>query len=297
MQRVLCPVLIGREHELSILEDALLEANRGHGQVAILTGDAGMGKTRLSTELQRRAQQLGMKVLWGGGSEAEVGVPYLPFREAIGTYLAEADLDQVRQRLGPIRRELGHLFPQLDPEAGSPDNDTVRGKLRLFEAILTLLAISTAVGGLLMVIEDLHWADASTRELLDYLTRRLRSSRILVVGTYRSDEMHRKHPLVPMVQSWRRSSTATIVELNPLLPEEVGRIVRAIFDIEEVREDTRDFLHERSEGNPFVLEEVLKAALDRGDIFRDESGWTRKSLSEIRLPESVRNTILIRVER
>ena len=109
--------------------------------------------------------------------------------------------------------------------------------------------------------------------------------------------MHRKHPLLPMVQSWRRSSMATIVELDPLPSDAVARIVRAIFDIEEVGDDTRDFLHQRSEGNPFVLEEVLKAALDRGDIFRDAGGWTRKSLSDIRLPESVRNTILMRVER
>jgi class 3 adenylate cyclase len=90
---------------------------------------------------------------------------------------------------------------------------------------------------------------------------------------------------------------ATIVELDPLPADAVARIVRAIFDIEDVSDDTRDFLHRRSEGNPFVLEEVLKAALDRGDIFRDDGGWTRKSLSEIRLPESVRNTILMRVER
>src|SRR6266568_1392000 len=256
-----------------------------------------MGKTRLSTELQRRAHQLGMKVLWGGCSEAELALPYLPFLEAIGNYLAGADLDQVRDRLGPIRRELGHLFPQLDPEASSPDADTMNGKLRLFEAILALLAIPTTAGGLLLVIEDLHWADGSTRELLDYLTRRLRSSRILVVCTYRSDEMHRKHPLLPMVQSWRRSSAATIVELDPLPSEAVARMVRAIFDIEDVQKDTRDFLHERSEGNPFVLEELLKAAVDRGDIFHNESGWARKSLSEIRLPASVRDTILTRVAR
>jgi class 3 adenylate cyclase len=297
MQKVLCPVLIGRERELNILEDALLGANRGQGQVVILSGDAGMGKTRLSTELQRRAQQLGMKVLWGGCSEAELALPYLPFLEAIGNYLAAADMNEIRQRLGPIRRELAHLFPQLDPDASSYDDDTTQGKPRLFEAILALLAIPTEAGGLLLVIEDLHWADASTRELLDYLTRRLRSSRILVVGTYRGDEMHRKHPLLPIVQSWRRSSMATIVELDPLPADSVARIVRAIFDIEDVSDDTRDFLHQRSEGNPFVLEEVLKAALDRGDIFRDERGWTRKSLSDIRLPESVRNTILMRVER
>ncbi len=220
MQRVLCPVLIGREQELGALEDALLGANRGQGQVVLLSGDAGMGKTRLSTELQRRAHQLGMKVLWGGCSEAELALPYLPFLEAIGNYLAGADLDQVRDRLGPIRRELGHLFPQLDPEASSPDADTMNGKLRLFEAILALLAIPTTAGGLLLVIEDLHWADGSTRELLDYLTRRLRSSRILVVCTYRSDEMHRKHPLT--------SSTTRVAGHASLCPRSGSRQAFAI---------------------------------------------------------------------
>src|SRR4029077_7846324 len=116
MQRVLSPVLIGREQELSILEDALLAANRGQGQVVMLSGDAGMGKTRLSTELQRRAQQLGMTVLWGGSSEAELTLPYLPFLEAIGTYLAGAAVAETRQRLAPIRREPAPLFPQLDPD-------------------------------------------------------------------------------------------------------------------------------------------------------------------------------------
>jgi len=299
MERALCPVLIGREEELSDLEDALLAANRGVGQVVLLAGDAGMGKTRLATELTRRAERMGMTVLTGGCSEADLALPYLPFLEAIGNYLAGADLERVRAELGPVRRELAHLFPQLDPEGVPSDSmDPVQGRLRLFEAMLALMRLPAAEGGLVIVIEDLHWADASTRELLDYLTRRLRNSRILVVGTYRRDEMHRRHSLLPLIQGWRRSSAATIVELEPLTPIKVAQMVTAIFDLSEgVRDDTRDFLHARTEGNPFVLEEMLKAALDRGDIYRTEAGWDRKALAEIRLPETVRDTILLRLDR
>ena len=299
MERALCPVLIGREDELSQLEDALLSANRGEGQVVLLAGDAGMGKTRLSIELMRRARKLGMTVVLGGCSQADLALPYLPFLEAIGNHLAAADLDEVRSKLGPVRRELAHLFPQLEPEGVPVDaTDQTQGKLRLFEAILALLNLPAIEDGLVVVIEDLHWADTSTRELLDYLTRRLRSARILILGTYRRDEMHRKHPLLPLIQGWRRSASATVIELEPLTPARVAEMVVAIFDLADgVQDDTRDFLHARTEGNPFVLEEMLKAALDRGDIFRSDSGWTRRALGEFRLPESVRDTILLRLDR
>ena len=299
MERALCPVLIGREDELSELEDALLAANRGEGQVVLLAGDAGMGKTRLSTELMRRARKMGMTVVMGACSEADLALPYLPFLEAIGNHLAAADLDDIRRKLGPVRRELAHLFPQLEPEGvAEVVADQTQGKLRLFEAVLALLNLAAAESGLVVVVEDIHWADASTRELFDYLTRRLRSARILVLATYRRDEMHRRHPLLPLIQGWRRSSSATVIELEPLTPARVAEMVVAIFDLSEgVQDDTREFLHARTEGNPFVLEEMLKAALDRGDIFRNEKGWTRKALGEFRIPDSVRDTILLRLDR
>jgi predicted ATPase len=94
--------------------------------------------------------------------------------------------------------------------------------------------------------------------LLDYLTRRLRSARILVLGTYRREELNRRHPLLPMIQDWGRSSSVTVIDLEPLSPDRVAEMVRAIFDIQEVKAATRDFLHTRTEGNPFVLEEMLK---------------------------------------
>ena len=184
MERVVCPVLIGREGELSELEDALLAANRGDGQIVLLAGEAGVGKSRLASEVERRARKIGMTVLSGGCSEAELALPYLPFLEALGNYLTTVDLDQVRKELGSLRRELAHLFPQLEPEAESRETgDPTQAKLRLFEAILALLRIAGQQTGLLLILEDLHWSDASTRELLDYLTRRLRGTRIMLLGT------------------------------------------------------------------------------------------------------------------
>ena len=297
--RAVCRILVGREDEVSTLEDALLAACRGEGSVVVVAGDAGMGKSRLCTELADRAERIGATVLEGSCSEADIALPYLPFLEAIGNYLSTGESAKVRERLGVHIHELSKVFPQLAEATSAAANEaeTPDARLRLFEAILALLGLASEERGLLLIVEDLHWADASTRELLDYITRRLRNRRMLVVATYRRDEMHRKHPLLPTVQGWQRSRLAQLLELEPLAPEGVAKMVSSIFDNTNVGAEFRDFMHARSEGNPFVLEEMLKAAMDRGDIFRDEADWQRKPISELRIPETVRDSILLRVER
>src|SRR5437763_12882226 len=158
VERALCPVLVGRAEELSILEDARLAANRGQGSVVALAGDAGLGKTRLATELEHRARAIGAEVLSGGCSEADLTLPYLPLLEAIGNYLAGADVDGVRARLGQSARELGQLFPQLGSgDISSQDVESAQAKLRLFEAMIALLRVPADDHGLLLVIEDIHW--------------------------------------------------------------------------------------------------------------------------------------------
>src|SRR5260370_24986940 len=129
------------------------------------------------------------------------------------------------------------------------------------------------------------------------MTGRLRSTNVLVLARYGMDEMHRKHPLVPTIQGWRRSGQAQFIELQSLPPAAVADMVCAIFEERQVSDEFRDFFHERSEGNPFVLEEMLRDAVDRGDIYRTDSGWDRKALAEIRIPRNVRDTILHRLER
>ena len=297
LQKIVSPVVVGRDEQLDDLEDSLLAANRGESRFVVLAGEAGIGKTRLAGELEQRAHKLGTTVLWGGCSEAELTLPYLPILEALGNYIALQDAAALAERLGPAGRELAQLFPQLGAPTTSSAADPTQTQLRLFESMISLLAIPAKETGLLLVIEDIHWADASTRELLDYLARRLRGLRIMVLATYRDDELHRRHPLLPTIQGWRRAGFAEILEVREMSHDEVGDIISAIFDTSDLSGDFMDLMHERSEGNPFVLEEMLKDAFDRGDIYRTEFGWERKSLDELRLPDSVRDTILLRVQR
>jgi predicted ATPase len=298
LERVLCPALIGRDDQLFVLEDALLAAQSGDSRFVVLGGEAGMGKTRLATEVAKRARRLGCTVLWGGCSEAELSLPYLPLVEAIGNYLALEDVEKLGAQLGAARHELTQLFPQFGGgTAQASGGDPGQAKLRLFEAIVGLLTVPARENGLLLVIEDVHWADGATRQLLDHLARRLTSVRSLVLVTYRSDELDRRHPLAPLLQTWRRAGVAEAVSLSALDPAQIAEMIAAILDEDEVGPDFRDLMHLRSEGNPFVLEEMLKEAIDRGDVFRAGDRWDRRSVEELRIPETVRDTILTRFSR
>jgi class 3 adenylate cyclase len=298
LERVLTPVLVGRQEELSELEDALLSANRGEGRLVLLAGEAGIGKTRLATELTRRARKLGCDVLWGSCSEAELALPYLPFVEAVGKHLAAQDPAVVRADLGPAAGELAQLFPQLaDGPPSAPAGDPAQAKLRLFESVVALFELWARDRGLLLVLDDVHWADSSTRELLDYMARRLVRSRVMLLATYRSDELDRTHPLTRTVQVWRRAGLAETVTVSAMTPTNVAELIAAILNAEDVSAELAALFDARAEGNPFVLEEMLREALDRGEVFRTEAGWQRRPLDAFRMPETVREALLLRLGR
>jgi class 3 adenylate cyclase len=298
LDRVLCPRLVGRDEQLFALEDALLAAHRGETRLVALGGEAGLGKTRLASELAQRAQRLGWTVLWGACSEAEFPIPYLPVVEALGNYLSSQDTAQVSESLGAARRDLAQLFPQLGKdEPVTPVGDPTQAKLRLFEAVVGLLGMAARDHGLLLILEDVHWADTATRELLDHLCRRLSAMRALLLLTYRSDELDRRHPLAPLLQSWRRSGTGELVTLAPLDRGQIAEIISAILDGEEVEEEFQELMYARTEGNPFVLEEMLKEVIDRADAQRSGDGWQRRSFEQLRIPDTVRDTILLRFAR
>jgi class 3 adenylate cyclase len=298
LERVLCPRLVGRDEQLFALEDALLAAHGGESRLVALGGEAGIGKTRLAGELAQRAQRLGWTVLWGACSSSELPIPYLPVVEALGNYLSSQDTARVRESLGAARRELAQLFPQLgDDEPVAPVGDPAQAKLRLFEAVVGMLGMAARDRGLLLILEDVHWADTATRELLDHLSRRLTAMRGLLLLTYRSDELDRRHPLAPVLQSWRRSGSAELITLAPLDRAQIAEIISVILDGEQVDPEFRELMYERTEGNPFVLEEMLKEAMDRAEVQQSGVGRQQRSLAQLRIPDTVRDTILLRFAR
>src|SRR5829696_6944539 len=285
--------LVGRAEELTRLTGAVERARTGRPAAVLLAGDAGVGKTRLLAELCGRARAAGATVLIGHCVDlGAVGLPYLPFAEALRELAGRADAGEetVAEALR-ARPALGRLITrpgQPAPPAGSGDDDA--GRLQLFDAVAGVLGdVGEAGAPVLLVIEDLHWADQSTRDLLSFLLARLRSERLAVVASYRADDLHRRHPLRPLLAELVRLPTVERVELAPFTPAELRDYLRALRG-EPVSEPlVRDVLA-RSEGNAYFAEELFAAGLGAGG---EESHALPTGLADVllarleRLPASV----------
>jgi DNA-binding CsgD family transcriptional regulator/tetratricopeptide (TPR) repeat protein len=282
--RLSCPTFIGRTRELTRLDEAMERAGEGTPVVLAIGGEAGVGKTRLVDELVGRLRGAGTVVLTGGCiGLGEDGVPFAPVVEALRTMLRSTDAEAVDRWFGHSRGELAQLLPELGaarPPADPRELDLASGQGRLFELLLGVLERLAAERPAVLVVEDLHWADHSTRALLAFLIRNLRQGRLLVVLTYRTDELHRRHPLRPFLAELDRSWWVERLELprfeRPELVAQVAGILGRPPDADLV-----DELFARGQGNAFFTEELLAAAVS------DLDG---------ELPPTLRDTLMARIE-
>jgi len=276
------PMFVGRAAELDRLLGLLDRAEGDRPAVGLVAGDAGVGKTRLLAELAGRAEKRGARVLVGGCMEVgDVGLPYVPFVDAfrdLGVRPGEAELAVPMVAAIP---SLGRLLPELGGERtpSSPPGDGFE-RVQLFDGVLTLLTRLSELAPLLLIIEDLHWADSSTRDLLAFLVRTLRAGRVAVVASYRSDELHRRHPLRPLLAELVRVPDLERVELAPFSRGELAEHLAAIAGA-PVGAAAVDRIMARSEGNAFFAEELLAAGAVR---------------AEVALPDALADVLLGRIE-
>ena len=271
--------LVGREAELSHLLTLLDAADDGQPVVTLISGDAGVGKTRLVAELACLARSRGFTVLSGRCAEIGDAVPYLPLADALrdattGPSPGGAVLDALAAR--PV---LSRLLP--DRSESQPAGGDMPGLVQqqLFGAVLGMLTEIAGAAPVLLILEDLHWADQSTRDLVTFLSRMLHSERIALVATYRSDDMHRRHPLRPLVAELLRLPSVGSVELGPLTSSAMAELLtsqsRRRLDAEAISQ-----MITRAEGNAYYAEELL-AASSNGN----------------HLPAGLADLLLARVER
>ncbi|MEU3890211.1 AAA family ATPase [Streptomyces sp. NPDC029041] len=272
------PVFVGRAEELGTLYDALARAREGEPQALLIGGEAGVGKTRLVEEFAAAARRRGAVLALGGCVEIGAdGLPFAPFSTALRALRRELPGELAAASAGQ-EEELARLLPELgESRAGRHDED---GTARLFELTARLLERVAAEHTVVLALEDLHWADASTRHLLSYLVRTLRTGRLVVVATYRSDDIHRRHPLRPLLAELDRLRTIRRLELARFTRDEVGRQVAGIL-AHEPEPDRVDAIFQRSDGNAFFVEELAVAAPE----------GCRTGLTD-----SLRDLLLVRVE-
>jgi len=273
--RVSSSRFVGRAEQLAELSSAMADAAASQPSLAFVAGESGAGKTRLIGELTSRAREGGSLVLSGDCVELGEGeLPYAPLVSALRP-LVRSGHPALATLEGSHRADLATVIPG----AGEPAADAPVAQVRVFEALLALLDVLGEESPVLLVVEDVHWADSSTRGFLSFLSRTLCRERVLVVASYRSDELHRRHPLRPLLAEIGRDRYTRIVELPLLRPDELAEQLEDILG-EPADPALTERLHARSGGNPLFAEELLAAGRDgRGP-----------------LPPTLRDALMLRVE-
>ncbi|HZA19260.1 MAG TPA: AAA family ATPase, partial [Actinomycetota bacterium] len=282
-QRVSSPDFIGRVRELELLRGAFDRTRTGDPASVFVAGEAGVGKTRLVDEFTATAVADGARILSGGCIELSQGsLPFAPIVEALRGLLESTAPDDLDELLGPARAEFGRLLPEL---AGAPttslsDMGIESGRGRLFELILGLLQRLAERSPTVLVIEDLHWADDSTRDLVRFLVRNQRHPGAMLLATHRSDEIHRRHPLRPFLAALDQIKGVDRLEVNRFGRGEVFEQLRSILERDPDTELV-ERLYSLSEGNPFYVEELV---------------CTGEEAIQHELPSSLRDAVMVRVD-
>ncbi len=296
---------VGRAEERDQLLNAFKEASVGDRVSVFVSGEPGVGKTRLVTEVAAQLHDEGAMVLMGRCDE-DLGVPYQPFVEVLRHFVNHWPDGDLAPHLGRFGGDLARLIPDLPERAGELPprlrSDEESERLRLFEAVAAWLAAISAEHPVFLVLDDLHWAAKPTLLMLRHLLRSPEEMAALVVGTYRDTDLDRTHPLAEMLADLRRGGEVTRVALRGLDAAEVRAFLESAAGhaLDQPGEALADALHAETEGNAFFLEEVILHLTEAGTIYQDGEGrWTSDltSIDDFGIPEGIREVVGRRLSR
>jgi DNA-binding CsgD family transcriptional regulator/tetratricopeptide (TPR) repeat protein len=287
---LVCPVLVGRTAPLEAFGRALRGARGRGGGTVLVSGEAGVGKSRVLRAAAEAARGEGFLVLQGASFEADRALPFGPLLDLVRGFAAATSPAVAAHAFAPAVPELLALFPELagviaDGEP-APPTDPEHGRRRLFHAILQALDLLARRQPLLLVFEDVHWSDDATLDLLHHLARGLNENAVVLALSYRSDEIGPR--LGRLLAELDRARLAAELPLACLTTDEVATMLRAIFgDDAALGEGFTGLLHDLTEGNPFFVEEVLKALVVAGDVAPTAEGrWRARPLERVHVPRS-----------
>lgn len=317
---LVCRELIGRETELNELLVAVEQASQGQPRLALLAGEAGLGKTRLARELAEKCAAQGGLILSGQSSLNDRGLPFGPFLDAFRRhYLARAGNSQpetpatlaVLPYLLALLPELAPRYPEVKPlEIDLSSGSSAQQQNRLFHGLMTALrGLAAATSGpVLLLLEDLHWADETSLELLAFLARQLgvngsgigstaltnQSDRLIIVGTYRHELLGESQSLSRLLMQLANQRQLYEIRLAPLGPTDHARLLSGILG-QNVSEEYAALFYGRDEGNPFYAEELLGAMVAAGQLVQQDGRWRRQAGFELNLPMTLKASITERL--
>lgn len=293
--------LVARSDELAQARDLWRRAQEGRGHCLLMSGEPGSGKTRLAREVIVQATLDGGVVLSGACYEYEATTPYLPFVEAFRRWVREQKDDaNLRELIGEGASQIAKLVPEIETRIGPfqvrQDLPAHEERLLFFDAVTNVFARLAKRQSLLFYLDDLHWADSGTLWLLGHLIRNLREERVLIVASYRDTELDRAHPLARALVDWNRERLSTRIVLKRFGPDETRAQITALLD-ENISGDFSEAVYRETEGNPFYVEEVMKALIEQGSLTRESGRWKRCELADLVIPQSVKEAIGNRLDR
>jgi DNA-binding SARP family transcriptional activator len=283
---------VGRDTELECLREHWTQVQAGARSAVVISGEPGIGKTRLASELAHEVHQEGALVLYGRCDEG-LAVPYQPFVEALGPYVRAAGLDRLRARLGHLISELGRMWPELtglgEPVRGDPESE----RFALFEAVAALIDVTTHERRVLLVLDDLHWAASPTLLLLRHLTRSERQLGVLVLGTYRQTELDRDQPLAQLLADLHRDTSLERLSIGGLSEAAIAALVETVgHELDDQASELVHVLQTQTAGNPFFVRELLANLAESGKPFSSDVDG-----AQLEAPEALRHVIMQRVAR
>ncbi len=305
---IVCPVLIGRAADLTALHALVDQAKRGEGQVALISGEAGIGKSRLVAETKTYAANQGFLLLQGNCFQADRAFPYAPFLDLLRSYFSGSSPQTRHRDLAPFAQELSQFLPDVTPLI--PEStplmipaapDPQQEKRRLFALLLHFFTQQTTHQPLLFIVEDLHWSDDTSLELLLYLARGCTHLPIFFVLTYRGDEVSPE--LRHYLAEFDREHLAQDFSLQRLARADVDVMLQAIFAMyQAAHTGLVESMYALTEGNPFFVEEVLKSLIATGEIASNDGVWERTLLFGAHtrspsIPRSVQDAVYQRTKQ
>jgi len=291
--------LVDREQETKILRAHLDAALRGEGSLVFITGEAGIGKTRLAYELRSYARLRGTQCLMSKGGEREGAVPYQPWSAIIKEYVRWAPPLLVFKAVGTFAPELARLVPELGEKLGtippSASAPTVQEHVRLYEAVAQFFVNISRESPLALFLDDLQWFDDASMALLHHMVRAITTEHLLVVGSYRDLELEDLRSLCHSIAEINRERLSYALPLKRLSFDHVLQMVRQTFG-EKVPGELPDLVYAKTEGNPFFVEEVLRSLVEEGAVYPVEKGWGVKDLSQVHVPPGIKEVLRKKLE-